>query len=206
MPGVQRGVATVVPVGGSGRSRVVHCGSGGLRIRRGPVRVHVVPGRDGGQHEWGRCHCFPHAKPQPRSVLDCHPLPDGHCVGHPCSQPRCSELVLLWVLRRGLLQLPSHVILECGNGQWAGAWQHRRDHQLVRCPCPRLASPAGVQPLPRCGVWYVCARVCGLFGFRFSGNPSGEMLYSFYLPSTVTSAVFTVNLCLPDTTFDTYIW
>jgi hypothetical protein len=48
--------------------------------------------------------------------------------------------------------------------------------------------------------------VCGLFGFRFSGNPSGEMLYSFYLPSTVTSAVFTVNLCLPDTTFDTYIW
>ena len=41
---------------------------------------------------------------------------------------------------------------------------------------------------------------------RFSGNPSGEVIYSFYLPSSVTSAVFTVNMCQPETTFDTYIW
>jgi hypothetical protein len=41
---------------------------------------------------------------------------------------------------------------------------------------------------------------------RFTGNPSGEVIYSFYLPSSVTSAVFTVNMCQPETTFDTYIW
>ena len=41
---------------------------------------------------------------------------------------------------------------------------------------------------------------------RFTGNPSGEVIYSFYLPSSVTSAVFTVNMCQPETNFDTYIW
>jgi hypothetical protein len=31
-------------------------------------------------------------------------------------------------------------------------------------------------------------------------------MYSFFLPTSVLSAVLTVNLCEPETEFDTYIW
>ncbi len=40
----------------------------------------------------------------------------------------------------------------------------------------------------------------------FTGNPSGELMYSIYIPDSVVVRALTVNLCQPETTFDTYIW
>jgi hypothetical protein len=84
-----------------------------------------------------------------------------------------------------------------------------------RCSLSRARVGFGSEndaPLVMVSAVHLLCRVCACPAasrsscVRFNGHPSGEVLYSFYLPSTVTAALFTINLCQPETSFDTYIW